>query len=127
MAERSVILHTYSKSFCMTGWRLGAAVGPQVIIDQISKLNTNDEACTTHFIQYAGLALSSPEAFKFIHEDLVPELRKRRDALYNLLKTIPGFKVVGLPTSTFYFYVNVTGAVRGGNYKDHEHFRKYVS
>lgn len=126
MVERTVILHTYSKSFCMTGWRLGAAIGPSDIIEQISKLNTNDEACTTHFIQYAGISLSSPQAQQFLHNELIPELRMRRDTLHTLLMEIPGFKVVGVPTATFYLYVNVTEAIKNGNYKDHEHFRKYV-
>ncbi|MEE8306041.1 MAG: aminotransferase class I/II-fold pyridoxal phosphate-dependent enzyme, partial [Gammaproteobacteria bacterium] len=51
MQERTVILYTCSKRFAMTGWRLGAAIGPQPVIEVISKLNTNAESCTTHFIQ----------------------------------------------------------------------------
>jgi len=51
MQERTVILYTYSKTFSMTGWRLGAAIGPKWIIDGINKLNVNDEGCTTNFIQ----------------------------------------------------------------------------
>lgn len=79
MQERTVILHTYSKSFSMTGWRLGAAVGPAEVINHINRLNTNDEACTTHFIQWAGLHLMSPSAQDFLHKTLLPELKKRRD------------------------------------------------
>ena len=55
MQERTVILYTFSKKFAMTGWRLGAAVGPVEIADVITKLNTNDESCTTHFVQHAGV------------------------------------------------------------------------
>lgn len=124
MKDRTVILHTYSKSFCMTGWRLGAAVGPECIIDQINKLNTNDEACTTHFIQLAGLSLSSPDAQSFIQNELLPELRRRRDLLFELLPKIPGFKVVGSPESTFYFFVNVTEALKLTKCSSHEEFRK---
>ena len=40
----------------MTGWRLGASIGPKKIIEQINRLNVNMESCTTHFVQYAGLA-----------------------------------------------------------------------
>jgi aspartate/methionine/tyrosine aminotransferase len=47
MAERTVILYTFSKKFAMTGWRLGCAAGPEPVIAQIAKLNTNDESCTT--------------------------------------------------------------------------------
>ena len=55
MAERSVILYTFSKKFAMTGWRLGASIGPKPIIDVIAKLNVNDESCSNHFIQYGAL------------------------------------------------------------------------
>src|SRR5665647_918758 len=55
MAERSLILYTFSKKFAMTGWRLGAAVGPAPIVDVIAKLNVNDESCSNHFIQYGAL------------------------------------------------------------------------
>ena len=55
MAERSVILYTFSKKFAMTGWRLGAAIGPREVIEVIAKLNTNDESCPNHFIQYGVL------------------------------------------------------------------------
>lgn len=61
-----------------TGWRLGAAIGPAELIAHINKLNTNDEACTTQFIQWAGLAFQTPEAKQFT-KDLVAELRRRRD------------------------------------------------
>jgi len=56
MAERTVILYTFSKKFAMTGWRLGAAVGPAKFIEYISKINVNDESCSNHFIQYGALA-----------------------------------------------------------------------
>lgn len=79
MLDRTVILHTYSKSFSMTGWRLGAAVGPKEIIAHINRLNTNDEACTTHFIQWAGLHLISGAAQAFLKDQLLPELKLRRD------------------------------------------------
>ena len=55
MAERSVILYTFSKKFAMTGWRLGAAIGPREVIEVIAKLNINDESCPNHFIQYGAL------------------------------------------------------------------------
>ena len=55
MFERTVILYTFSKKFAMTGWRLGAAIAPLDIAASIAKLNTNDESCTTHFVQAAGV------------------------------------------------------------------------
>ena len=56
MAERTVILYTFSKKFAMTGSRLGCAVAPRAVAHVISTLNTNDESCTTHFVQWAGIA-----------------------------------------------------------------------
>ena len=56
MAERSVVLYTFSKKFAMTGWRLGASIGPKEIVDVIAKINVNDESCSNHFIQYGAVA-----------------------------------------------------------------------
>ncbi len=55
MTERCVVLYTFSKRFAMTGWRLGAALGPEEIITIIGKLNVNDESCSNHFVQWAAL------------------------------------------------------------------------
>ena len=68
MRERCVILYTFSKKFAMTGWRLGATIGPKEIIDVIIKLNVNEESCSNHFVQYAaieGLTGDQTEASKF--------------------------------------------------------------
>ena len=51
----TVILYTFSKKFAMTGWRLGAAIGPAEIIERIACLNTNEESCTTNLVQWAGI------------------------------------------------------------------------
>jgi len=123
MKERTVILHTYSKSFSMTGWRLGAAVGPEWIISSISKLNTNDEACTTNFIQWAGLAAFTPEAEVYT-KHIVEELRKRRDVLCEEINKVPGFHC-HVPECTFYLFVNVTEAMKKINL-GYEDFRKHV-
>jgi len=123
MLERTVILHTFSKEFSMTGWRLGAAVGPKQVITYINKLNTNSEACTTHFVQIAGMAaLRHPEARQFT-KDLVNTLKERRDVLVGLVNKIAGFKCYS-PQATFYLFINVTEAMRMKNLKTLEEFRK---
>ena len=77
MAERTVILYTFSKKFAMTGWRLGCAAAPVPVAEQIAKLNTNDESCTTHFVQAAGVeALRDPSG----SAPILAELERRRDA-----------------------------------------------
>jgi len=125
MQSRTVILHTYSKSFCMTGWRLGAAIGPQEIIAHINRLNTNDEACTTHFIQWAGIHLTSEGAQNFLKNTLLPELKSRRDLIVPLLNKIPGFHAP-LPKATFYVFVNVTEAMKKTKCATLEEFRKLI-
>ncbi len=108
MRERTVILYTFSKKFAMTGWRLGAAIAPRAIAESIAKLNTNDESCTTHFVQAAGVeALQGDQSGALA---ILAELERRRDAAVDQLHTGPGF-VIAKPESTFYLFPNVTEAM----------------
>jgi aspartate/methionine/tyrosine aminotransferase len=117
MVELSVLLYTFSKKFAMTGWRLGAAIGPKPIIDVFNKLNVNVESCTCQFVQYAGLEgltgdQSGPRA-------IMETLRERRDIAVDLLNSIPGVKCIK-PNASFYLYPDVTELMGkkgfGGNY-----------
>ena len=115
MQERTVILYTFSKKFAMTGWRLGAAIAPVEVAEQIAKLNTNDESCTAHFVQWAGLEgitgdQSGPKA-------LVDALRVRRDAAVDGVNAIPGMHTAR-PDATFYLFVNVTDAMAARGFTD---------
>ena len=115
MRERTVILYTFSKKFAMTGWRLGAAIGPDEVIAQITKINTNDESCTTHFVQAAGVeALQGDQSGA---QSILAELERRRDAAVEQLQTIPGF-VIAKPDSTFYLFPNVTNAMDALGFTD---------
>jgi aspartate/methionine/tyrosine aminotransferase len=105
MQERTVILYTFSKKYAMTGWRLGAAIGPKEVVQAIGRLNTNDESCTTHFVQWAGVeALRGDQTTARAN---VETLRERRDATVEILRQIDGL-VVHKPESTFYLFPNVT-------------------
>ncbi|MEP7201552.1 MAG: aminotransferase class I/II-fold pyridoxal phosphate-dependent enzyme [Ilumatobacteraceae bacterium] len=108
MRERTVILYTFSKKFAMTGWRLGAAIGPDELIAQITKINTNDESCTTHFVQEAGVAALQDNQSGA--QAILAELERRRDAAVAELQKITGF-VIAKPESTFYLFPNVTDAM----------------
>jgi aspartate/methionine/tyrosine aminotransferase len=121
MAERSVILYTFSKKFAMTGWRLGAAIGPQPIIDVIAKLNVNDESCSNHFIQYAAIEglTGDPSG----PQEILRILKERRDLAVKLLNEIPGVRCLR-PNATFYLYPNVTGAMKHKGFGDYESFRR---
>lgn len=109
MKERTVILYTFSKKYAMTGWRLGAAIGPKEVIQAIARLNTNDESCTTHFVQWAGVeALRGDQTAARANVEI---LRQRRDATVEILRQIDGI-VVHKPESTFYLFPNVTGVMQ---------------
>lgn len=120
MAERCVILYTFSKKFAMTGWRLGAAIGPKDIIDIIAKLNVNDESCANHFIQYGaieGLTGDLTEA-----KQILTTLKDRRDTAVDILNSIEGVRCFR-PNATFYLFPNVTGAMREKGLTDYDSFR----
>lgn len=123
MAERSVILYTFSKKYAMTGWRLGASIGPEDVIDAIAKLNVNDESCSNHFIQYGGIeALTGDQSG---HEEILAVLKERRDKTVEILNSIPGIKCYR-PDATFYLFPNVTGLMQAKGLSDYEEFRKSV-
>ncbi len=108
MAERTVILYTFSKKFAMTGWRLGAAIAPKEIADVIAKLNTNDESCTTHFVQYGGVeAVTGDQSGVPV---MLNTLKQRRDTALDLLRQMPGVKI-HTPEAGFYLFPDVTEAM----------------
>lgn len=125
MAERTLCGFTFSKSYAMTGWRLGACLGPTWLVDAITKINNNDEACTTHFVQKAGVtALTHPDAKKFT-TDMVADLKVRRDLLAAEIDSVEGWKAF-VPEATFYMMVDVTDAMKMMGVDDLEAFRKKV-
>jgi len=121
MAERCVILYTFSKKFAMTGWRLGAAIGPRPVIDIITKLNVNDESCSNHFVQYAAIEglTGDPSG----PQEILRILKERRDLAVELLNEIPGVHCLR-PNATFYLYPNITGVMRRKGFADYESFRR---
>ena len=115
MQERTIILYTCSKRFAMTGWRLGAAIGPQNAVDIISKFNTYIESCTTHFIQ-RGM-VEALEGDTSGPDNILAELRKRRDATVAGLNAIDGISVTA-PNSTFYLFPNISAIMKRKNITD---------
>ena len=123
MYERTLTMYTFSKKFAMTGWRLGGAIGPKNIIEQINRLNVNMESCTTHFIQHAGVAgLNAP---KKETQDILDELQSRRDILVEILNGIDGVEA-HLPEAGFYVFPKVTELLEETGFDDPEEFRKSV-
>jgi aspartate/methionine/tyrosine aminotransferase len=121
MAERCLLLYTFSKKFAMTGWRLGASIGPKEVIDIIAKLNVNDESCSNHFIQYGAIeGLTGDQSGA---RRIVKTLHERRDMAVSMLNSIDGIKCFK-PNATFYLFPNVTGAMKRKGFDDYEQFRK---
>ena len=114
MAERTVIGYTFSKKYAMTGWRLGAAVGPEPVVDIITKINTNDESCTNQFVQLAGVEALQGDQSGSAH--IVNTLQGRRDRIVDLLNGIDG---VTVPDSdaTFYLFPDATDVYRRHGYR----------
>lgn len=105
MAERTIILDGHSKTYAMTGWRLGFAVVPESLVLHFTKLVNNNASCTTTFIQRAALAARQTEADV---EKMVKEFAARRKAVVEGLNAIEGIKC-RWPSGAFYAFPNVTG------------------
>jgi aspartate aminotransferase len=108
MAERTITLYTFSKKYAMTGWRLGAAIGPAPIIEKF-RLVSADESGSANFSQWAALeALRGDQRGA---ADLLVTLKTRRDLVLKELAGIDGVRVTA-PASSIYVYPEVSGAMR---------------
>jgi aspartate/methionine/tyrosine aminotransferase len=104
MAERTVIIDGFSKSFAMTGWRLGYAVAPPEVIDAMDLLVLNTFTCAAEFTQVAAIEALRDSTNAV--EAMVAEYRKRRDMFVAGLNQIPGFRCQA-PDGAFYAWVNI--------------------
>ncbi len=106
MQERTIILNGFSKTYAMTGWRLGYGVMPKDFAVHITRLMTNSNSCTNAATQIAGIA-----ALKGPQDDvdrMVAAFRERRDVIVKGLNQIPGVSCV-LPSGAFYAFPNIKG------------------
>ncbi len=104
MRERTCILEGFSKTYAMTGWRLGYGVMPEALAERVTKLMINSNSCTATFTQKAGVeALLGPQDEV---ERNVATFRKRRDAIVDGLNAIPGFRC-RRPRGAFYVFPSV--------------------
>ena len=105
MKERTILLEGHSKTYAMTGWRLGYGIAPTELADKITQLTINSNSCTATFTQFAGIeALTGPQ--DFVHE-MVTEFRTRRDAIVDGLNAIEGVSCIK-PLGAFYVFPNVS-------------------
>ncbi len=106
MLEKTIILDGFSKTYAMTGWRLGYGVMPEWLVDAVNKLMVNSNSCTASFTQRAGLAaLTGPQDES---DRMVAEFHRRRDAFCDGLNGIPGFRCQR-PSGAFYAFPNIQG------------------
>jgi aspartate/methionine/tyrosine aminotransferase len=113
MAERTVICDGFSKTYAMTGWRLGYGIMPGPLAERVELLITHSVGCTASFTQVAGIeALTGPQE----HVDaVVAEYKRRRDALVAGLNAIPGVRC-RMPQGAFYVFPNVSAFGRSSNW-----------
>ena len=105
MKERTILLEGHSKTYAMTGWRLGYGIAPTELADKITQLTINSNSCTATFTQFAGIeALKGPQDFV---REMVTEFRQRRDAIVDGLNAIEGVSCIK-PLGAFYVFPNVS-------------------
>jgi aspartate/methionine/tyrosine aminotransferase len=106
MAERTILLDGWSKTFAMTGWRLGFGVFPPALVEPVTRLAINSVSCTSAFSQYAAIAaLEGP--WEPV-DQMVAEFRRRRDVIVAGLNDIPGITCAE-PQGAFYVFPDITG------------------
>jgi aspartate aminotransferase len=106
MLEKTIILDGFSKTYAMTGWRMGYGVMPEWLVDPVNKLMVNSNSCTASFTQRAGIAALNGPQDEVVK--MVGEFRRRRDAFCAGLNGLPGVRCA-IPGGAFYAYPNITG------------------
>lgn len=102
--ENGILINSFSKTFSMTGWRLGYVVAHENLIERLVSLAVNTYSCAPSFVQKAGIAALKGD-WTPVYK-MIDEFKERRDLLYNLLKDIPGFEP-NLPEGAFYMFPRV--------------------
>jgi aspartate/methionine/tyrosine aminotransferase len=109
MRELTILLDGFSKSYAMTGWRLGYGVMPAPLAEHVTRLMVNSNSCTASFVQLAGIAALQGDQTPTAR--MVAEFKRRRDLIVEGLNRLPGVKCAR-PRGAFYVFPNVTGTRR---------------
>jgi len=110
MQDRTIIVDGFSKTYSMTGWRLGFGIMPRELASRVDLLLTHSIGATAHFTQFAGLeALTGPQDMVQV---MVSEYQRRRDAIVDQVNELPGF-VCQKPQGAFYVFPNITDTGKG--------------
>jgi aspartate/methionine/tyrosine aminotransferase len=109
MKELTILLDGFSKSYAMTGWRLGYGVMPRTLAEHVTRLMVNSASCTASFIQLAGIAALQGDRTPVTR--MVAEFKRRRDLFVTGLNQLPGV-TCARPLGAFYAFPNITGTGR---------------
>ncbi|SMB87792.1 Aspartate/methionine/tyrosine aminotransferase [Desulfonispora thiosulfatigenes DSM 11270] len=123
MKERTILIEGMSKTYAMTGWRIGYGVAPEIVVNAIARLCTNSISCTATFTQLAALeAVTGPQ------EDttkMVQEFKERKDLIVKGLNEIEGISCLN-PKGAFYVYPNVTKACQNKGFKNAKELQEFL-
>ena len=116
LEERTIVLDGFSKTYAMTGWRMGYAILPEPLVDPFGKLVINSVSCVSSFSQVAAVeALTGPQGDV---DAMVREFRARRDIVVDGLNAIPGIECA-VPAGAFYVFPRVSGTgITGDSFAD---------
>ncbi len=106
MKEKTILLDGFSKTYAMTGWRLGYGIMRTDLAQHIARMMTNSNSCTASFTQLAGVAALTGD--QKCADDIREEFRRRRTVMVEGLNKIPGFHC-RMPHGAFYVFPNITG------------------
>lgn len=103
--ERSIIIHSLSKSYAMTGWRIGAVTGPKEVIKKMTLLLETTSSCVSPFIQDAAVEALNSNQVEI--DEMIKEFKSRRDLMVSMLNEISGISCIS-PKGAFYVFANVS-------------------
>ena len=99
--DHSLIINGFSKTYAMTGWRLGYAIGNEETIDNMARIQQNTTSCAASFVQYAGTAALNGDQSSI--KKMTAEYQKRRDVIISIFSNMPGVQCVN-PMGAFYVF-----------------------
>ncbi len=123
MKERTILVDGFSKTYAMTGWRLGFGIMNKELAKHVARIETNVDSCTATFTQYAGM-----EALNGSQEKsgaMIAEFKERRNLIHQELNNIKGVKCLR-PRGAFYIYPNVTEACCKLGFRNSNELQQYL-
>ncbi len=110
IADRTILLDGWSKTYAMTGWRLGYGIWPEALVEGAMRLTVNSHSCVNTAAQYAGIAALNGSQAPL--RKMVAAFDRRRRVVVDELNRVPGFRCA-MPGGAFYAFPNITGTGRG--------------